>query len=378
MKACVVHNTLNSVGGGERVCLAVIEALKEIGYNVTLVTVEPTDWIKVESMIGAGSIIRPDEEEPIAPFRVRSFGIYMRLLTFLKLLDKSKWSLIVNTHGDVLPISSDIIYMHYPTFALLRETPVNLKYQKSLFWRVYFTPYEAIQGMLAKRMKCRVLLTNSEYSADAIRRHTGVNAMILYPPVEIEDFLKVSDITEREDIVVLCGRFSPEKNYELALDIAQELPHIDFKIIGASSGKISQAYFNKLRKIIEEKRLKNVELLRDVPRSRQIGIYSKSKVFLHTMIGEHFGIAIVESMAAGLVPVVHRSGGAWNDIIFKGKYGFGFSTRDEVVEVLSKAIKGYQRFSKIAVERAKKFSKTKFKEEFKKIVLCSSDSVNHS
>ncbi len=35
----------------------------------------------------------------------------------------------------------------------------------------------------------------------------------------------------------------------------------------------------------------------------------KSKVYFHPMVGEHFGISIVEAMAAGLVPVVSDVGG---------------------------------------------------------------------
>lgn len=42
---------------------------------------------------------------------------------------------------------------------------------------------------------------------------------------------------------------------------------------------------------------------------------AKSAIFLHTMIDEHFGISIVEMMAAGLVPVCHRSGGPELDIV---------------------------------------------------------------
>ena len=372
MRACVVHNTLNSVGGGERVCLAVIEALKELGYEVTLLTVEPTDWLRVEKMIGAEILFRPHREETIIPFKVRLFGIYMRLLTFLKLLGnirKSKWDLVVNTHGDVLPISSDIIYMHYPTFVLLKETPVNLKYASSIFWRLYFTPYEKIQEMLSKRLKCKVLLTNSEYSAEAIKKYIGVEAMILYPPVDIQDFLRVSSMKkDRKDVVVLCGRFSPEKNYEIVLEIARRLPEVEFRIVGASSGRISEAYYNKLKKSINCLRLKNVRLFKNAPKNLQLKLYSEGKVFLHTMIGEHFGISVVEGMAAGLVPVVHKSGGPWNDIVLRGRYGLGYLSIKEAIDVISKAINSYWRLRDVVLERAKAFSKEKFKQEFKEIV----------
>ena len=61
MKALILHNTLNSVGGGERVCLAVIEALKDAGWEVCLATVEPTDWSRVEKIVGR--VVIPKEVE---------------------------------------------------------------------------------------------------------------------------------------------------------------------------------------------------------------------------------------------------------------------------------------------------------------------------
>ena len=367
MRVCVVHNTLNSVGGGERVCLAVIEALKSLGHEITLVTTEFTDWGRVERIVG--KVVRPDREVYLLPFRVKAFGIYMRLLTALLLAwERKKCDLVVNTHGDVLPMTSDILYMHFPTFALLRENPVNVKYSESLFWRLYFYPYEKMQGYLAKKMKWRILLTNSEFSREAIRKYIHADAIVVHPPVEISEFLKASENMERDDRVVSCGRYTPEKNYEFVLRVAEHLPHIEFTIIGASSGKVSNAYYRKLARIVEEKKLRNVKLLRDVPRSEQLEIYSRSKVFLHAMIGEHFGIAVVEGMAAGLVPIVHRSGGPWFDIVDRGMYGLGYENVDEVVKAVEYALDNYEYLREKAIRRAMMFSKERFVEKFKEII----------
>lgn len=42
---------------------------------------------------------------------------------------------------------------------------------------------------------------------------------------------------------------------------------------------------------------------------------STALIGLHTMWNEHFGISVVEYMAAGLVTVAHKSGGPLLDIV---------------------------------------------------------------
>jgi alpha-1,2-mannosyltransferase len=59
------------------------------------------------------------------------------------------------------------------------------------------------------------------------------------------------------------------------------------------------------------------------------------------MWNEHFGIGIVEMMAAGLIVIAHRSGGPKTDIVvpFEGKpTGFLAETVDEYAETIYKAL----------------------------------------
>jgi len=363
LKALILHNTLNSVGGGERVCLAVIEALKDADWEVCLATVEPTDWSRVEKIVGR--VVKPDVEMSLFPFKVRMFGIYMRLLTyyFAKKAGKN-CDLIINTHGDVLPIESNITYMHFPTFTLLKEQPVNIKYSQKWYWKVYFTPYEKIQDFLVKRyLRSCLVLTNSRYSAKAIKKHTGKDAIVIYPPVDIESFLCEED-TEREDLVVSCGRYSQEKNYEFLLGAAERLKDIKFIIIGASSGKTSSPYYRKLEEIKRKKGLKNVQLLRDVPFKQQLEIYRRAKIYMHCMVGEHFGISVVEAMASGLIPVVHKSGGVWEDIVEHGKYGYGYENLGEAMQRVKDAIDNADKLRKTVTKSSERFSKEKFMKSF--------------
>ena len=78
MHVRVIHNAINSAGGAEKVCLAIIEALKHSRFDVELATVEPTDWSRLSRIIGR--VVKPDREVSILPYKIRTFGIYHRLL----------------------------------------------------------------------------------------------------------------------------------------------------------------------------------------------------------------------------------------------------------------------------------------------------------
>ena len=59
----------------------------------------------------------------------------------------------------------------------------------------------------------------------------------------------------------------------------------------------------------------SVKFVVSKPREEILKIFTQAKVGIHTMKEEHFGIAIVEMMSAGLVTIVHTSGGPLHDII---------------------------------------------------------------
>jgi len=369
MRIGVIHHSLNVAGGGERLCLKTIEALKEAGHEVVLATVEPTNWKRVERILG--KVVKPDKETSLLPFKLELFGIYMRLLTsFSALKLRKKCDLLINTHGDALPVKADIIYMHYPMFALLKDNPVSTKYSESIFWRAYFAPYEMIQGIIAQKFLEGLILTNSNFSRKAIKKYTGKDSVVVYPPVDIKTFAIATKSEKRENLIVSCGRYSAEKNYEFVLKVAEKLREkAKFIIIGSVSGRVSRDYYEKLSQIKRKKKLDNVELLRNVSFGDLLRIYGKAKIYLHAMKYEHFGISVVEAMAAGMVPVVHRSGGSWEDILEakQGVHGFSYTTLDEAVGIIKKIISDVDLSKEITsrnTEYIYKFSSEAYKRRF--------------
>ena len=103
-----------------------------------------------------------------------------------------------------------------------------------------------------------------------------------------------------------------------------------------------------------------------------------SLIGLHSMWNEHFGISIVEMLAAGLIVIAHNSGGPKFDIINtnEGKRnGFLAETAEEYAECMRDVLDHYDRYKHVrqaAKDSSKLFSDEIFKEqmvqEFKFII----------
>ena len=318
-RAVVIHHTLNTLGGETTVAIETIESLYELGYEVELVTVQPPDLDSITKSYGKK--IHIAQIKSLLPFKLNYFGVYQRLLTLLSSIDLKDSDVVINTHGDALPyrISGNVaylLYLYFPTFLMNSAGGYGSnKYRKSLFWKAYFKPYSMITRYLAMRAATRsnLILTISQFSREAIREaFPGVHPYVLYPPVDIERFSAAysQPINAREVKVLVVSRLSPEKRIENAIKIAHLLGgKIKFQIIG-SLAPANRAYFRRLQQMIETYGLsQTVTLTPNASNKELIDSMSKSMIYLHTMIGEHFGVSIVEAMAAGLVPIVPAYGG---------------------------------------------------------------------
>jgi len=115
----VIHDSLRLAGGGERVCLKTIEALKERGHEVTLGTVEPTDWEKLEKVMGR--LTKPDSEVHLFDLTETPLRIYAGIaIPLIRAAMADSCEVCVQTNGDVVPIG-DVIYMHYLPASLCED-----------------------------------------------------------------------------------------------------------------------------------------------------------------------------------------------------------------------------------------------------------------
>ncbi|ONM01625.1 GDP-Man:Man(3)GlcNAc(2)-PP-Dol alpha-12-mannosyltransferase [Zea mays] len=96
---------------------------------------------------------------------------------------------------------------------------------------------------------------------------------------------------------------------------------------------------------------------------------------LHSMTDEHFGISVVEYMAAGAIPIAHKSAGPMMDIVLDEdghQTGFLASEKEEFTEAIIKVLRmpesGRQEMAAAARKRAQRFSDQRFHQDFTETV----------
>jgi glycosyltransferase involved in cell wall biosynthesis len=117
--------------------------------------------------------------------------------------------------------------------------------------------------------------------------------------------------------------------------------------------------------------LSNFHVETDVPRRRIIELMSQASIYLHPPLAEPFGIAIAETAAAGLVPVVYRDGGGWTDIVSRVDQGLGYTSVEEAARIIRSLLNDPEKLKTLSAKArdvAKGFSYERFKERLSEVI----------
>ena len=368
MKAVVLHHTLNSRGGESSFAIETINTLSRLGYDIELITVQKPNLEIISKTYGKMPPIKSTKY--ISPFGLNCFGIYQRLLTTISSLKLEPSDIVINTNGNSLPFKIPpnilcILYIHFPAFLQTSSEYYNNKYKKSLFWNAYFKPYQIMTHLLTKRAlkRSNIIFTNSKFTKNAIKKvYPSFDPQVIYPPVDLERFSSCLRSNSRDNQVLVISRFSPEKQLEKAIFIAKILNNTKFIIIG-NLLTANQPYFKHLQKMIHDYGLTyRIKLIPNAAKDEMMNAMSTSMIYLHTMNGEHFGISIVEAMAAGLIPVVPSYGGC-SEIVPRE---YQYTDIKDASDCISKNIEQYDNTKRQSVHAiAKQFSTDNFRRSMK-------------
>ncbi|MFZ8838414.1 MAG: glycosyltransferase [Pyrobaculum sp.] len=166
------------------------------------------------------------------------------------------------------------------------------------------------------------------------------------------------------------------------------MSEVKLVIFGGATTRTQMGYVNKIINIsgknnINIKLIENGNILDNIddkynvyirlnaPRSEINSFMDRAKVFLHATINEHWGIAVAEAMARGLPVVVHKSGGAWSDLLEEGKNGLGYETAEEGVAAVAKILTDratWSYYSANSLKRVKDITFDEFKNKLINII----------
>lgn len=355
MKVAIILSAINRAGGTERVGITAIEALNEIDI---VPDIFPLDIGTEENVFGKDIKYNLKTINYINPPRFTIYSYYAnRLLNFNKF---KNYDYTFNFSLIFFNFKKGLYYIHVPDFDVKMMRP---GYNKG--WRKFYVlPIELIIDPIQKRAflntKSMDRACNSKYIADILCKQTGMKSRVIYPPIDLESF-KSND--KKRDGVVTIGRFTPIKNQLEQIEIAQKNPDITFRLLGTGSEK--KKYFQKLAK--EAEKLENIELHVNLPIDKFIDIVKSSKFFMHNMRNEHFGIATVEAIAAGCIPIVHNSGGQKEIVPYPE---LRFNEKEEAIQILKRLQnENLDRYRNRLQQYIKRFDEKVFKNKIRKYLL---------
>jgi glycosyltransferase involved in cell wall biosynthesis len=213
--------------------------------------------------------------------------------------------------------------------------------------------FEILKYGYCNLMKNSIVITNSEFSRRAIVNAFGLEDIrILSPPIDIETFrnsaliINDGDDSERRDIILVISRIAPHKKIENAIKLAKILKDngigSEMKIVGNLYSYFSD-YYSGLKQMIKELGLADyVTFEINASLDQLLSIIQESRVYFHPMVGEHFGMSVIEAIAAGLIAVVPGEGGVTEFVSQEYQYNTLQHAAEIIMDVLNNVHKTEQ------------------------------------
>jgi len=324
MKAAIFNPYLDSLGGGERYTMSFAQVLLSMGYSVDV------EW--------KDAFIKKSIE--------KRFGMTLSGINFMKNVKR----------GDGYDVC---FWLSDGSIPLLRARKNFLHFQ---------FPFKDVNGrsLLTKMKLFRITkcICNSYFTKRFIDKEFGIESIVIYPPVDTKNIHPKI----KENIILSVGRFSQlaqEKNQHILVEvfktISKDIPSWKLILAGGTDVGVTD-YVSKLKKLVREY---PIEILENPPFEKIKELFGKARVYW-TATGfsinekkepskvEHFGIAVVEAMSGGSVPLVYSAGGH-KEIIIDGENGFLWKKKRELIGKTKKLIKDPRLLREIA-QTAKKDS----------------------
>ncbi|XP_055613036.1 GDP-Man:Man(3)GlcNAc(2)-PP-Dol alpha-1,2-mannosyltransferase isoform X1 [Uranotaenia lowii] len=352
------HPYCNAGGGGERVLWCAVRALqnKYEGIKLFIYTgdLEATPEEILNKAERTFNLTLDTEKIKFVYLKQRKW-IEAKWYPYFTLLGQSLGSMVLALEG-LLNLQPDVFidtmgyaftypvfsylggckigcYTHYPTIStdMLRrvQNHVNSYNNRGYVARnpfatwikiAYYRIFSKIYGMVGRCAD--TVMVNSSWTEGHIISLWDVpyKTHRVYPPCEVSELKKLESLASgHEKIIILSvGQFRPEKDHPLQLQAMYELRtllnkdedlwnRLRLMIVGSCRDAEDRERVKNMQDFAKHLSLENsVEFRVNVSYQELLQCFQVATIGLHTMWNEHFGISVVDCMAAGLIMVANR------------------------------------------------------------------------
>lgn len=289
-----------------------------------------------------------------------------------------------------------ICYTHYPTISLdmlSRVRDQSFMYNNDAFvaqsvWLssvkiIYYTLFSWLYGFVGSH--AHLAMVNSSWTQSHIQKLWKIpdRTKRVYPPCDTSG-LQVLPLERlvKPSKIISVAQFRPEKAHTLQLEAFSvalgklddaDFPRPKLQFVGSCRNKSDEARLQNLKnRAVELKVDADVEFYKNVTYSDLVKLLGGATAGIHSMTDEHFGISVVEYMAAGAIPIAHNSAGPKMDIVLEEdgqQTGFLARSVDEYADAILNVFQMPEaerlKMASAARRRATRFSEQRFHEDFK-------------
>ncbi|ORY83910.1 hypothetical protein BCR37DRAFT_402462 [Protomyces lactucae-debilis] len=363
------HPYCNAGGGGERVLWAAIRSTHahfpetfcvvftgDVESNQDAIISRARDAFGIEVDASRLHIVHLDKRYLVSPETWPRFTLIGQSLGSLPLVYEALTELAPDVFIDTMgyaftyPLVSHLLgipvatYTHYPTISSDMLNQANTSGLRLLYWKAFARLYATV-GSYAD-----FVMANSTWTRNHLASlwHCDERLSIVYPPCNTATLTALPVSTARQKAIVCLAQFRREKNHEMILRAFSKFlqltsDHGDKRLvfIGTVRNTADRTWIAHLKKLARDLRIDaQVEFKEDVPWPEVVETLGQAYIGCNAMWNEHFGIGVVEYMAAGLICVVHDSAGPKLDIVTPfdgGPTGFHATDEDSFADAFSKA-----------------------------------------
>lgn len=347
MKILIIHNPYSKIGGEDSVVAAQTAILRKAGHTVLLYErpyAEINSWrfgrfsSLFSSLYNRRSV---DEVRDLVKAQSPDIALIHNLLpvvspAILPILKCAGITVVMTLHNFRLFCPTGIFFRHghiceqCPSSIYREWSCLAHKCEGSLLGSFAF----ALRSFWARKkgyytQNVDRFLALSDFQRSKFIQYGFDGSKIGVLPNPVHQAEAKSDELPRQDFVAFAGRLNVEKGAGLLIQVARMMPHVEFRVAGATSS-------DTLYELPD-----NIKLLGALDRTAMDHFYRTARIIANTSICyETFGLTIAEGMLHGAVAILPNLA-AMSELIDGGRVGLIYqagqadSLRDCIDKVLT-------------------------------------------